>query len=504
MREWEDIASYVGFDRGDAERLLALWPRVEPQVPSILDHFYERISANAETRRILADDEQVRRLRSTLERWLRELFVGPHDDAYVARRRRVGWRHVQVGLEARYMHAAMQVLSEDLLRICLAEVADPLPAWRAIQRVLSLDLAIMTGGFVDTRERQSLESLQALLVEHLRTMVLLVDARGLVVAATRSTTRWLGGSPVIGQPWAEVLPADLVAAGHLRGAVEEVAQLGEPRALARIDVRGSGEAGARSYRVDLIPITHPLATLLVEVEELTDVVDLEGRMRRSEALAQLGALSAAVAHELRNPLAGISGALQVISRSAPKDAPYVPIMAKVEREIRRLDGLVTDLLAFARPGAVRLRTVDLRGPVQTAVDWTRQDHPEVAIAVEGDGAALADPDLVQQILLNLLQNAVQAMATDPGCPRPAVQVTLGPGRIAVSDAGPGIPAELGDRIFEPFTTTKTRGTGLGLAICNRSAAAMGGALSTSRGPLRGACFVLTLGVPAVEAGPTVA
>jgi signal transduction histidine kinase len=495
MQDWTDIAGYVGFGPEDEELLRAFWPYVAPHVTSIVDHFYERIMATAGTRQVLADPQQVERLKRTLGVWLQELLEGPHDAAYVTRRQRIGWRHVQVGLDGRYVHAAMQVLSDDLLTLCLAHVEGPAATWRAVQRVLALDLAIMTSSFVNTRERQSFESLQELLVTHLRTMVLLVDAAGLVVAATRSTREWLGGGPVVGRPWDQVLPEGLVDTGHLKALVGEAVDHGEARSHPRVDIREAGAPGTRSYRVDVVPITHPLATLLVQVEELTEVVELEGRMRRSEALAQLGALSAAVAHELRNPLAGISGALQVILRTVPKDAPYAPVMVKVEREIHRLDALVTDLLAFARPGAVRLREVNLREPVGVAVDWTREDHPEVLVEVLGEGTAQADADMVQQIVMNLLQNAVQAMAGHPNGGPPRIVVTLGPARIEVSDAGPGIPAELGERIFEPFTTTKTRGTGLGLAICTRSAAAMGATLSLGRGPLPGACFVLDFAGP---------
>lgn len=490
MTEWTDIAGYIGFGADDEERLRAFWPHVSPHVDGLLDHFYERVTANGDTRQVLADPQQVERLKRTLRVWLRELFEGPHDDAYVARRQRIGWRHVQVGLDARYVHAAMQVLADDLLNLCLAHLADPLPTWRSVQRVLALDLSVMTSSFVNSRERQSFESLQQLLVDHLRTMVLLVDAGGLVVAATRSTRDWLGGTPVMGRPWDVTLPEGLVATGHLVSLVADAVRSGEARSATRIDVRNPGDPVTRSFRFDVVPITHPLATLLLQVEEFTEVVELEGRMRRSEALAQLGALSAAVAHELRNPLAGISGALQVIVRSVPKDAPYVPIMVKVEREIHRLDALVTDLLAFARPGAVRLRPVNLREPVEAAIEWTRDDHPEVEVEVVGEGTAQADPDLVQQILLNLLQNAIQAMASDPGCPGPRVRVTIAPGRVEVADDGPGVPVELSERIFEPFTTTKTRGTGLGLAICTRSAVAMGARLTLGPSPLRGASFVL--------------
>ncbi len=492
MDEWDELRSYVGFDGDDRALLEELWPHVEPRVRGIVDHFYTRILEFEGARKVLEDDAQVARLKCTLEGWVAELLIGARDAAYIERRRRIGWRHVQVGLDARYMHTAMQVLTDDLIDIAVEQLGPSraVAACRALHRATSVDLALMTGGYVTTREQASLEALQELLVAHLRTMVLLVDAEGNVVTATRSTTRWLGGTAVLGRRWVDVLPAELVQGADLERVVREAVTAGGLRNIPRVDVRG--KSGTRSYRVDVVPIRHALAAFLVQIEELTDTVDLEGRLRRSEALAQLGSLSAAVAHELRNPLAGISGAIQVISRSVPKDAPYKPVMAKVEKEIHRLDALVSDLLAFARPGAVSLDRVDLVDPVSAAVEWMREDHPGVEVEIRGTGTAQADANLVQQILLNLLQNAAQAMDG-----RGRIVVVVEPARVTVSDSGPGIPDELGDRVFEPFTTTKVRGTGLGLAICTRNAHAMGGRLSFGVGPLSGATFVLEL-PPAVR------
>jgi signal transduction histidine kinase len=241
----------------------------------------------------------------------------------------------------------------------------------------------------------------------------------------------------------------------------------------------------------IIPLANEHASFLLQIEELTDVVSLEARLRRSEALAQLGSMSAAVAHELRNPLAGISGAIQVIARSLPADAPYRPIMGKVDEEVRRLNALVTDLLAFARPGMARLEAVDLRQAAADAVGLVAADQPGVRFEVVGDGTAHADAHLVRQVLLNLLANAGQAVEG-----RGRVRIEVEDGRISVADDGPGVPPDRAEEIFQPFVTTKTRGTGLGLAISQRSARATHGDLRlAAESPLAGACFVLTLPVP---------
>jgi signal transduction histidine kinase len=243
----------------------------------------------------------------------------------------------------------------------------------------------------------------------------------------------------------------------------------------------------RSFRFSVVPLQHPLAAALLHVEELTEAVDAEARLRRSEALAQLGAMSAAVAHELRNPLAGISGAIQVIARTLPVDDRRRPIMEKVEQAIHRLNDLVTDLLGFARPDPAKMTTVVLEELAREVAEVAHQETPGVDVTVGGSGSAHGDPRLIRRVLLHLVQNATQAMDG-----RGHVLLQIAPGQVLVNDDGPGILPEHRAHIFEPFFTTRTRGTGLGLAVSLQGATAMGGTLTLSAGPLPGAAFLLTL------------
>lgn len=484
-----EMKSYVGFDAADEDRLRRFWPVLAPHVEGVIDHFYAKILASPGARSVLANKDQVERLKWTLRGWLEEALLGPWDESYVVKRERIGSRHVEVGLHSRYMFTAMSVILQDVADVArrFLGTQDAIAVTDSLQRAFHLDLAIMTGTFVMGRERRQLETLQALLVGHLRTVVLLVAADGRVTAATRPTSELFGCGSVIGRPWLEAVPGTLVAAGELVERVARARSTAREISLPRVDVDEEGRC--RSFRVHVVPLEHELASFLIQVEELTDAVALEGRLRRSEALAQLGALSAAVAHELRNPLAGISGALQVIGRSLPEDAPHRGIMVKVEQEVHRLNGLVTDLLAFAKPGSVRLQVLDLSAAVDGAIDLIRDDWPSVRFARQGEGLARADANLTRQILLNLLFNAAQAVNGDGD-----VRVLVGPGRLVVADSGPGVPEAQWQEIFKPFFTTKTRGTGLGLAICSRSAMAMQARLGLVPAvpPFTGAAFQLDM------------
>ncbi|MCB9675295.1 MAG: PAS domain-containing protein [Alphaproteobacteria bacterium] len=480
-----ELKEWVQYEPDDAGRLSACLPVIEPELARIIDRFYDEVQRHPGSRDVLTGPEQVERLKKTLRQWLYEVFRGPHDEAYAERRRAIGHRHVKVGLPNRYMVTAMHVIETEVGRLLRARCDDPFPAIDSLHRVLCIDLALMSGTYVSSHGRLQLDTLHELLVEHLRVAVLLVDENGVVRSATRPSAQLVAGAEVTGRPWQEALPPGLLEASALDTQVERALAHHREVTLPRVDV--GGDAEGRSFRVYVVPLRHELATFLIQIEELTDAVDMESRLRRSEALAQLGALSAAVAHELRNPLAGISGALQVITRTMDAESSQHRILMKVESEVRRLNSLVTDLLAFARPGSAALQKVDLAYICSEVVELVQSDHKAVTVRIQGTGSAQADPNLLRQILHNLVRNAVDAVDG-----KGEVLVSVADATLSVSDSGPGVPPEKREEIFEPFVTTKTRGTGLGLAISQRSAEAMNGSLRIVEGPLRGACFELRL------------
>ena len=249
---------------------------------------------------------------------------------------------------------------------------------------------------------------------------------------------------------------------------------------------------ARHFRVTLVPLEHELARLLIHIEELTDVVRNEQRLQQTEALARIGGLAAHMAHEIRNPLAAISATLQVIGGSMAEDDRRKAILGKVQDQVHRLDRLVSDLLGYARPVQVRLEMIDLHAAARDAV---AASGVPAALVVEAGGCGRADAQHLQQVLVNLLQNARDALlgSGNPVEGKVRLRVCAGPA-LVVEDDGPGVPAEVQDRLFEPFVTTKTRGTGLGLAISKKLVSGMGGALSleAAAAPLRGAAFRVSL------------
>ena len=201
--------------------------------------------------------------------------------------------------------------------------------------------------------------------------------------------------------------------------------------------------------------------------EITARKQVEAQLREQAALAQLGQLAAVVAHEVRNPLAGLRAGLQVIDRrvSEPRDRSAIAAM------IQRIDGLndkLEDLLLYSRPRPPRRQAVDIKTLIRDVVTSAQisTGRPAASIPVSGENVkASADPEMLRAALLNLTLNACQA-APDKDV-EVRVSTSNGVCRIGVYDRGPGIPTEVRDRIFEPFFTTRVNGTGLGLAIVKR-------------------------------------
>lgn len=484
VHPYDEMKSWIDFEAQDQALLRALWSHVRPHRDALADRYYERLFAYPSGADLVQDEEQAGRVKGMLRSWVEEMLCGPWDLEYYERRGAAGRMHVEVGVAPRCVFAAMTGMREGLCAIARSN-PDADATFASVGKATDLDLAIMTGTYVESRESAQMASLQELIVSHMPVTVLLLDSDGVVTAATRPDTRLFGDVPAVGHRYLDALPRALVEAAELESQMERALATGHEITITRVDVAMPG--GDRNFRVSIVPLDHPQARVLLHLEELTDAIRAESRLARAESLAQLGELSAAVAHELRNPLAGISGAIQVIARSLPDDDRRKAVMTKVEDQVRRLNMLVTDLLDFARPPQVNLVPVQLDEIAGVVAELVQRQHPGVTLRVEGQGVASGDRNLLHQVLLHLILNAVQALEGVG-----EVRVDVGPGFVRVNDAGPGIPPELLRRVFDPFFTTRTRGTGLGLAICQKLVTAMGGRLLITTGPLPGAALVVEL------------
>jgi signal transduction histidine kinase len=226
--------------------------------------------------------------------------------------------------------------------------------------------------------------------------------------------------------------------------------------------------------------------------DLTSVMALEERLRLKEALAQLGELTAGLAHEFRNGLATIHGYGWLLDPSVlpPQQRPYVE---GIREETHALGEVVTNFLRFARPEPLALAPVDLRSLVESAAE----DAPSARFTISGDlGRVDADEVLLRQALSNLFRNSVEACAAVNRATEIGVEGRLDPVdntvTLTVTDNGPGIQPEAMSRLFQPFFTTRPNGSGLGLAIVQKVVVSHNGRVSAANRADGGAAFQLTL------------
>jgi len=228
-------------------------------------------------------------------------------------------------------------------------------------------------------------------------------------------------------------------------------------------------------------------------QELQDNLE---HVKRAARMSALGHLSAGLAHEIRNPLASIEGAAAIVERAPENVEQRKEFLGIIQEESRRLNGLVTHFLEFARPQRPELRPTDIRALLESVVQLIAQTSPRTNVRFEKKIAPelpllRCDSEQLRQVILNLIINAVQAMPQGG-------QVTVEAQRqgenlvIRIRDQGTGISAEHVESIYDPFFTTKQTGTGLGLPIAYQVVEQHGGELVLAENSPEGVCFAISL------------
>jgi PAS domain S-box-containing protein len=229
--------------------------------------------------------------------------------------------------------------------------------------------------------------------------------------------------------------------------------------------------------------------------DLSELKAFQSQMELRERLSTLGEMSAGIAHELRNPMAVISGYTKILMKKV--DTAAKPAVEAISKEVEVMDRIISDFLSFARPVEPVFSEVDLNGLIDGCLSGLPDGARGIAVIRETDTLPKisADGVLLRQSFTNLIQNATEAMP-DGG----QLRITGAPGdplSISISDTGHGIPESIRDKIYLPFFTTKERGTGLGLSIVHKTVISHGGSISVESGE-RGTTFTIKLPVRAVK------
>lgn len=348
--------------------------------------------------------------------------------------------------------------------------------------------------------------------------IILTDAYGRITMVNQATQQLLrcGEAQLIDRDVKDVF----AHSARLAGLVERTRELGSHQA--------SGEETLSTLHAD-IPVRvscSPIhgrgggvcGTALV-IHDISYQRKLEEEARRNETLVRLGTLVANLAHEIKNPLGGIRGAAQLLARRIASDPDASTYTDVIVREVDRLAALVEQLLTFGAPRRPEMQMINVHRVLHEVLTilGPEIDNRGVVVRMEIDPSlpeVRADPAQLTQVFLNLVKNALDVM--EPGkrltlatrlemdfhiVRRAAAGAVLSRRsssgqfvRIAVMDEGPGFPGDLGEKVFEPFVTTKARGTGLGLAVCERIVAAHGGDIRADNRAEGGAVVTVTLPV----------
>lgn len=506
VQVFEELRTYVRFDAAAGDALRAFLPKVQPHFERLAREFYERIREHEDAHAVLAGEAQIVRLQGSMVRWLGRIFSGPWDSAYIAQSISIGQVHIRVGVPPRFVCSAMNLLRVGLTRVVESEGANDEKLLAAIHQVLDLELATMIESYCvnfTRRVRSQAEEERAHLAQSLevteRQYQQAVELAGMIVIGLDTEGRLRLFNPeaerttaferdeVEGMSFVEELvePADR----------ERVADLLRSPASGGEVHRANFAIRVRSQRVRFLAaslstgLAGELATIIM-AQDVTEARQLAEKGARAEKLAAVGTLAAGLAHEIRNPLNGAHLHLAYLRRELTKqhaDPELMGAVAVVGDEIQRLSKLVTEFLQFARPRPLERRAVSLGEVVRRVERLLQQPGKSTALYADlplADVVVEGDADQLEQLLLNLARNAIEALAgRSNGVVTLRLRRSPREALVEVEDNGPGL-ANPEAPIFDAFFTTKAGGTGLGLSIVHRIAQDHGGTVEVVSEPGR--------------------
>jgi len=327
--------------------------------------------------------------------------------------------------------------------------------------------------------------------------IVTLDVRDRITSWNRAAQRIFGweAREVVGQSVEMFLPDDELVIEERKRVAERI-RAGEV-VLDHLTTRVRKDGKPIAVRVSWSPLRNAAGQIVGMTGIVLDITaerEMSERLVEQERLAAVGEMAAHVAHEIRNPLAGIRGACEVLFTKG--EGSTREIGDEVLHQIDRLNQTVTELLQFSNPRALETVSTDLNAVIDLVVSVFKGDPASQSVRIERRYApdlpqVEIDPRQIEQVLYNLFLNAAQAMAHDG-----TIRVTTGCGeghvKILVHDSGPGLPDAVSGEVFKPFYTTRTEGTGLGLSIVKKVVEAHGGTVEATNPEEGGAEFRIRL------------
>jgi two-component system sensor histidine kinase PilS (NtrC family) len=366
--------------------------------------------------------------------------------------------------------------------------------------VLAFFLTALLAGLLAERQRKSeqalekreidfgdLESLNRAILGNITSGLMIINESGKIRSFNKAATRITGYSleEIFNRDVCEIFPGFEV----YPGTEFKLSERGENRFVDR-----QGRLRTFGYASSLVKDPHEKTIgLLVTLQDLTRLKEMEAHLKRADRLAAVGRLASGMAHEIRNPLASISGSVQLLMEDSQVAEGDRRLMHIVVKEANRLSNLLSDFLVYARPTPPKPEPLDVSALLDELADFLRADPRFAGIVIHREYPQEVvlplDREKIRQALWNLVINGAEAMdgkgdirlVVDPQAPS-----------ISVEDSGPGIPDAIRDKIFDPFFTTKDQGTGLGLATVYTIIHGHRGSVEFSPGKNGGTRFTIKL------------
>lgn len=488
------LQQYVGWSERDLARINEAAEILRPCFEHLVDDFYAAIQRNPEAAQVIRGGEtQVNRLKRTLVLWLEELVSGTYDEAYVARRWRVGWRHVEIGLEHVYAAAAFSRLRDGLIT-CLQkkwskDQSALIETVGSFARLLDLDLAIIqdaysTESVIQERREERIRAAEALieseqryrsLIEGTHDLVQSIDQSGAIIFANRAWRETLGYQP---DEISNLNLRDIVHPKHLDKCLAIFERVLGGESLRGVEVTFISREGREIEVIGDVVGRHVDGQLIAAqgiFHNVTERNKAEQRALQAERLAAIGQMITGLAHESRNAFQRCEACLEMIDLELEGKPEGQEMVIRLRRALGHLHHLYEEVRSYAAPIKLDRQMTDLchiwRDSWSNLELSRREKSVELVEEIDPRGIEVyVDWFAVGQVFRNVLENAIYASPPHGKISVHAERFSREGGdwvRVSFRDHGPGMSLEVRTNVFEPFYTTKTKGTGLGMAIAKR-------------------------------------
>ncbi|HVM60998.1 MAG TPA: protoglobin domain-containing protein [Verrucomicrobiae bacterium] len=509
LSEQEQRLTFLGLTARDVEVLVALRPLFEKHVAAIEDAFYAELLAFPETAQLLKDHTTVERLKRLQRDYLLRITEGKFDDAYFADRLRIGKTHERVGLSPRWYLLAYNIyfkLFVPLIREFFAD--DPNRADEsilALEKVFMLDASLAMDAYIASDRYRNFQLLESI-VNDSADVIFSLDADNRIRSWNRAAEEVFGwrADEVIGKPFTMLVPPEVLKAGELDRIEREITREGHCH-LETVRLARDGRRVPVETSVSLLrdPQGKPIGRSAI-LRDTTERKRLEEEKLRAERLAVIGAMSARLAHEIRNPLSSITLNIDLVrdeidglaAERADAATEARSLLRSIDSEVHRIQRVTEDYLQFARMPKPRRQRISLNETIHQGLSFMDSLFAAAHVRVdtrfdESLPPINGDEGQIWQAVLNLVRNALEAMP-DGGTLTVSTDRAGTGVALTVGDTGKGMTEEERRQIFKPFFSTKPSGTGLGLPLVQQVVAEHGGTIRCESTLGKGTMFVIEL------------